>query len=500
MKEKLAAFKIEMGEIWDLNMAGALLGWDQQTNMPPNGAEERSEQLATLSKIAHHKATSDEIGKMLDELLVYAKSLESDSDDARLIRRSKIDFDKMTRVPSEKVAEFARVTTLAQEKWVQARAKSDFSLFRPHLERIVELRREYADYFKPYDHVYDPLLDDFEPGLKTADVKDIFSRLRPQQVELIRAIAARPQVEDGFLHLKYDDKKQWDFGVDVITRFGYDWNAGRQDRSAHPFTTSFGIGDVRITTRILENLVSSGLFSTMHEAGHGMYQQGLASNLSRTVLANGASMAVHESQSRMWENLVGRSRAFWRFFYPKLQAVFPAQLGNVPMEKFYKAINKVEPSYIRTESDEATYNLHVMLRLELEIALMEGTLKVADLPAAWNTRMQEYLGITPRNDSEGVLQDVHWSGGMIGYFPTYALGNLVSVQLWDVINKDIPDLENQIEKGEFGALLGWLREKVHRHGSKFDPQELVQRVTGSKIDPQPYVGYLRSKYSDIYSL
>jgi carboxypeptidase Taq len=324
--------------------------------------------------------------------------------------------------------------------------------------------------------------------------------LRPQQVELIRAIAARPQVEDDFLHLNYDDKRQLDFGVDVITRFGYDWTAGRQDRSAHPFTTSFGIGDVRITTRILENLLSSGLFSTMHEAGHGMYQQGLAANLSRTILANGASMAVHESQSRMWENLVGRSRAFWRFFYPKLQAVFPTQLGNVSMEKFYKAINKVEPSYIRTESDEATYNLHVMLRLELEIALMEGTLKVADLPEAWNTRMKEYLGITPRNDSEGVLQDVHWSGGMIGYFPTYALGNLVSVQLWEVINQDIPDLESQIEQGEFGTLLGWLREKVHRHGSKFDPQELVQKVTGSKIDPQPYVGYLRKKYSDIYGL
>lgn len=500
MKEKLAAFKAEMGEIWDLNMAGALLSWDQQTYMPSKGAEERSEQLATLSKIVHIKSTSDEVGKELDELLAYADTLNPDSDDARLIRRSKIEYDKATRVSTEWVAEYARVTALAQEKWVQAKTQADFSIFRPHLERIVELRRAYAEFFKPYDHVYDPLLDDFEPGLKTVEVKDIFNRLRPQQVELIRAIAARPQVEDDFMSLTYEDRKQWDFGVDVITRFGFDWDGGRQDRSPHPFTTSFGIGDVRLTTRVIENMMSSAMFSTMHEAGHGMYQQGFDQSLTRTILANGASMAVHESQSRMWENLIGRSRAFWRFFYPKLQATFPTQLGNVSMEKFYKAINKVEPSFIRTESDEATYNLHIMLRLELEIALMEGNLAVADLPQAWNSRMQEYLGITPKNDREGVLQDVHWSGGMIGYFPTYALGNLVSVQLWEVINQDVPDLEAQIEQGEFGTLLGWLREKVHRHGAKFEPQELVQRVTGSKIDPQPYVGYLKKKYSDIYGL
>lgn len=500
MKDKLAAFKTEMGEILDLHMAMAVLGWDQQTYMPPNGAEGRSEQLATLSKIAHIKETSEENRKLLDELVEEAKSLDPESDDACLIRRAKIAMDKENRIPTELVAEFARVTTLSQEKWVQARATNDFSLFRPHLERVVELRREYASFFKPYDHVYDPLLDDFEPGLKTADVQAIFGKLRPQQVELIHAISARPQVEDGFLHLKYEDKKQWDFGVDVITRFGYDWNSGRQDRSAHPFTTSFSIGDVRLTTRVIENMMTSAMFSTMHEAGHGMYEQGVSPAFSRTILAGAASMAVHESQSRMWENLVGRSRPFWRFFYPKLQAVFPTQLGNVSMEQFYKAINKVQPSFIRTESDEATYNLHIMLRLELEIALMEGTLAVAHLPEAWNTRMQEYLGVTPRNNSEGVLQDVHWSGGMIGYFPTYALGNLVSVQLWDRMTQDLPDLESQIENGEFGTLLGWLRENVHRHGAKYDPQDLVQRVTGSKINPQPYIGYLTRKYSDIYGL
>lgn len=498
MQEKLNLLKQKMATIWDLSMIGALMGWDQQTYMPPKGAEERGEQMATLSRLVHEMATSEEVGKLLDELLPYAQTLDPDSDDARLIKLAKREYDKQTRVPAEKVAEFARVTTMAQGAWVQARSESTFALFQPHLEKIVELRREYASYFAPYDHVYDPLLDDFEPGLKTAEVQAIFARLRPQQVELIQAIASRPQVDDSFLHLKYDGQKQWDFGVEVATRFGYDWQAGRQDRSAHPFTTSFGIRDVRITTRVIEDQLPSALFGTMHETGHALYQQGIDWNYRRSALGGAASLAVHESQSRMWENLVGRSRAFWRFFYPRLQEYFPQQLGNVSMEAFYKAINKVEPSLIRVEADEATYNLHIMLRLELEIALMEGALEVKHLPEAWNTRMKEYLGITPPNDRLGVLQDIHWSGGMIGYFPTYALGNLISVQLWEKIQQGIPDLEEQIERGEFSALLGWLREKIHRHGSKYEPQELVEKVTGSKIDPQPYIRYLNTKYRDIY--
>jgi len=498
MQEKLNLLKEKMATIWDLSMIGALMGWDQQTYMPPKGAEERGEQMATLSRLVHEMATSDEVGKLLDELVPYAQTLDPDSDDARLIKLAKREYDKQTRVPAEKVAEYARVTTMAQGAWVQARSESNFALFQPHLEKIVELRREYASYFAPYDHVYDPLLDDFEPGLKTAEVQEIFARLRPQQVELIQAIATRPQVDDSFLHLKYDDQKQWNFGVEVATRFGYDWQAGRQDRSAHPFTTSFGIRDVRITTRVIEDQLPSALFGTMHETGHALYQQGIDWKYRRSALGGAASLAVHESQSRMWENLVGRSRAFWRFFYPRLQEYFPQQLGNVSMEAFYKAINKVEPSFIRVEADEATYNLHIMLRLELEIALMEGSLEVKHLPEAWNTRMKEYLGITSPNDRLGVLQDIHWSGGMIGYFPTYALGNLISVQLWEKILQDIPNLEEQIERGEFSALLGWLREKIHRHGSKFEPQELVEKVTGSKIDLQPYIRYLNTKYRDIY--
>lgn len=500
MEAKLQQLKTLMAEVMDLQAAAALLSWDQQTYMPPAGAEERSEQLATLSRLIHLKSTAPEVGQLIEDLLPYAETLPPDSDDARLIRKAKRAYDKQTKVPADLVAEFTQVTTLAQEAWVQARAEANFAHFRPHLEKIVELRRAYAACFAPYDHVYDPLLDDFEPGMKTAEVQAIFNALRPRQVELVRQITARPQVEDGFLFLRYSEKKQWDFGVEVITRFGYDWKAGRQDRSAHPFTTAFGLGDVRITTRIHPRNLTSGLFSTMHECGHALYHQGIGRNLRRTLLADGASMAVHESQSRMWENLVGRSRPFWQFAYPRLQALFPRQLGNVSLEAFYKAINKVKPSFIRVEADEATYNLHIMLRLELEIALAEGSLEVKDLPEAWNARMQEYLGIVPPDDRLGVLQDVHWSAGLIGYFPTYALGNLVSAQLWEVIHRDLPDLESRIARGEFADLLAWLREKIHQHGAKFEPQDLIQRVTGSPITPEPYLRYLTAKYGEIYGL
>ena len=500
MEDKLQALKTRIHEVFDLSTAAAISDWDMQTYMPPSGAAERSEILSTLAALTHDKFTSPEIGELLEALQPYVETLDPDSDEARLVKVTRRLYDKETRVPREWVAEFARVTGNAHEVWAKARANKDFASFQPVLERIIDLRRQYAGFFAPYDHIYDPLLDIFEPGMKTAEVRQIFAALRQEQVDLVRAITARPQVRDDFLRLDYDDQKQWDFGVEVASRFGFNWDAGRQDRSAHPFTTSFGIQDVRITTRIIPNMVTSAMFSTMHETGHALYQQGFAPSLRRTPLADGASMAVHESQSRMWENLVGRSRAFWVYFYPRLQSYFPEQLGGVDLETFYKAINKVEPSFIRTEADEATYNLHIMLRLELEIALMEGALEVRDLPEAWNSLMQEYLGLTPPDDSLGMLQDVHWSGGMVGYFPSYALGNLISLQLWEKICRDIPDLESQFERGEFGSLLEWLRANIHVHGAKFEPQELLERVTGSRIDPKPYLRYLREKFSDIYGI
>jgi carboxypeptidase Taq len=500
MESKLNQLKTILAEVFDLNSSAALLGWDQQTNMPPMAAEGRGYQLSTLQTIAHHKFTSAEVGKLLDDLEPYAEQLDPDSDDARLIKVTRRDYDKQNKIPADWIAEFAQATTVAQTVWQEARSEDNFTKFQPHLEKNVDLRRRYANFFAPYNHVYDPLLDDFEPGLKTADVQAIFGALRPQQVALIQAISERPQVDNSFINQTYDEKKQWDFGVEVITAFGYDWRRGRQDKSAHPFTSGFGIDDVRITTRIAKDDVGSALFSTMHEAGHALYELGVDHALERTPLATGASLALHESQSRMWENLVGRSLPFWEHYYPRLQKTFPEQLKDVDVETFYKGINRVEPSLIRVEADEATYNLHVMLRLELEIALMEGKLAVSDLPAAWNARMEEYLGIVPPNDADGVMQDVHWSGGMIGYFSTYALGNLISLQLWEMINADIPDLADQIRQGEFSALLGWLVDKIHRHGAKFEPQEMVQRVTGSKIDPAPYLRYLRTKYGEIYGL
>ncbi len=498
--DKLVLLKKLLGEVADINAALALMDWDQHTYMPRGAAEGRGYQVATLSSLAHTKFISQEIGDLLAALKPEADQMDPDADDACLVQVTHRLYHKELRVPTDLVMEFAQETTLAQEAWMAARAENDFSKFRPHLEKVVELRRRYAALFAPYDHVYDPLLDDFEPGLKTRDVIAVFDALRPQQVELIRAIGARPQVDDSFMHQDYDEQKQWDFGVEIATALGYDWERGRQDKTVHPFTTNFGIDDVRITTRIHKNLLSSGLMSTMHETGHALYELGVDHALGRTPLAGGASMALHESQSRLWENLVGLSQPFWECYYPRLQEIFPAQLENVSLEMFYKGINKVEPSLVRVESDEATYNLHIMLRLELEIALMDGSLAVKNLPEAWNTRMQETLGLTPPNHALGVLQDIHWSSGLIGYFPTYALGNLVSVQLWERIQADIPDLDEQFRRGEFRNLLDWLRQNIHRHGAKYEPQHLVQRVTGSKIDPAPYMRYLSEKYSLIYGL
>jgi carboxypeptidase Taq len=499
MQDKIQRLRKLLEEISDLNNASALLGWDQQTYMPQGGAEGRGNQQALLERLAHERSTSPELGKILDELRPYVATLDPDSDEARLLKVTARNFEKARRVPARYVEEFALVTTLAQQAWMEARQKSDFSIFSPHLERIVAFRQEYASFFPGMDHPYDALLDDFEPGMQTADVKDIFEGLRTKQVELIKAIAARPQVEDAFLHQPFDETKQWGFGEEVITKFGFDWKRGRQDKSAHPFTMEINLNDVRITTRLNPSFLNPMLFGTMHECGHALYGLGVTPELERTGLTGSASHAFGESQSRLWENLIGRSLPFWKHFYARLQQIFP-QLSAIPLEKFYKGINKVQPSFIRVEADEATYNLHIMLRLEIEIALMEGKLAVKDLPAFWNAKMQEYLGITPSNDAMGVLQDIHWSEGSIGYFPTYALGNLISAQLWEKIHQDIPDLDGQIQAGKFEALLAWLREKIHRHGAKFEPQELIQKITGSRIDPAAYIRYHTRKYGEIYEL
>jgi len=498
MSDKFNRFKEIVGEVSDIGHAASVLGWDQQVNMPPGGGEARGQQLATLSKIAQEKFTSDEMGQLLEDL--QKDYTESENGEGAILRVASRAYDKARRVPPEFVAEQAIAATKAFEAWVEAKGKSDFSIFQPFLEKNVELVKRYVAFFPPADHPYDVLLDDYEPGMKTAEVKEIFNNLRPKQVSLLKAISEAKQVRDDFLHKKYNEQKIWNFSEKIIAKFGYDFNRGRQDKAPHPFETTFSVNDVRITNRFEPGNPLATLFSAMHECGHALYELGVAQEYERTPLESGTSLAVHESQSRMWENLVGRSFPFWEHFFPEIKKTFPSQLDGVSLKTFYKGINKVEPSFIRVNADEATYNMHIMLRLELEIGMVDGSIAIKDLPEIWNEKMRDYLGITPPSDALGVLQDIHWSYGSIGYFSTYALGNIVSAQLWERINKDIKDLGEQIRKGQFSVLREWLRENVHKYGHKYDPQDLVQKITGSKIDSAAYVRYLTKKYSDIYGL
>jgi carboxypeptidase Taq len=501
MADSLNRLRKLLGVVSDIGNAAAVLGWDQQTYMPPGGAGARAMQLATLSRLAHEHFVSEELQAALEDAKNDVVDLDPDSDDARLVKVTERELRKRVKVPATWVEEHSRITATAHQDWEKARADVDFSVFAPHLEKILTLKRDYANFFAPYDHIYDPLLDDYEPGMKTAVLQPVFQRLRERQVALIQAIMdSGIEVDDTPVRMEFEEKKQWEFGVDVIKTFGYDFSRGRQDKAVHPFSTGFGTGDVRITTRFDTNFLSPALFGTMHEAGHAMYEQGIDAKLERSTLAGGTSLGMHESQSRMWENLVGRSKPFWTAFYPRLQAIFSDQLSGVALDDFYAAINKVGRTFIRVDADEATYNLHVMLRFELEIALLNGELSVKDLPQAWDDKFETFLGVRPPDDAQGVLQDVHWSAGYIGYFPTYSLGNLFAAQLWDKIKDDIPDLEKQIEKAKFGELLTWLRDNVHQHGSKYEPLELLERVVGSGLNVEPYLGYLESKFGEIYSL
>lgn len=499
MQAQLDQLKRILAEVDDLDRASAVLEWDQQAYMPRGGAETRGRQLATLQRLSHQRFTSKETGKLLEELRKASGNLDPDSDEARLIKVTSRLYEREIKVPTKMVSEKAELTTLASQAWQEARADSDFAKFEPHLEKMLNWSRRYAELFAPYDHIYDALLDAYEPGMKTAEAQAIFNDLRPKQVELLQAIAAQEQVDDSCLHQHFPEKGQWDFGVEVVTAYGFDWQRGRQDKVTHPFMTNFGYGDQRITVRVNEGYFNTYLFACLHETGHGLYEQGLPKEFARSPLYNASSLAVHESQSRLWENLIGRSEPFWQHFYGRLREIFPEQLGKVGQEDFYRAINKVSPTFIRVEADEATYNLHIMLRLELEIAMLEGQIAVKDMPQAWNERFEAYVGVTPPNDALGVLQDVHWSFGLMGYFATYALGNLVSAQLWEVIQTELSDLDEHIVAGEFAPLLEWLRQKIYRHGAKFEPQELVERVTGSRINGEAYLRYLKKKFGAIYN-
>ena len=500
MEEKLNELSTRLKEIKNINSAVAILHWDQQVNMPPGGAEARAEQIATLETMAHEMFTVDEIGLLLADLA--GAGFAYDSPEASLVRVVQRDYERARKLSPQLVEEMSRTFALGHQIWVTARAQKDFAQFQEILARIVGLNIQKAEAYGYDDVIYDALLDEYEPGMKTAEVGRVLDALKAELVPLVHTISGQVDaVDDSCLHQHFDQQAQWDFGVEVLQAIGYDLTRGRQDKSAHPFTTSFSIKDVRLTTRIYEDWLSPGLFATLHEGGHGLYEQNIDLALEGTPLADGTSLGVHESQSRLWENVLGRSRAFWDYYYPRLQTYFPAQLNDVPLETFYRAINKVSPSFIRVEADEVTYNLHIFLRFELEQALLEQRLQVVDLPEAWNARVEEYLGITPPDDALGVLQDVHWSGGAMGYFPTYALGTILSLQFYNQARQELPDLPQQFSRGEFAELLNWFKHKIHRHGRKFTANELIERITGAKqIEVAPYLAYIKQKFAEIYAL
>jgi len=501
MAEKYQALLRHLRDITNLQRASAVLEWDQQTQMPPGGAEARAGQLATLARISHEIFISERTARLLEDAARELDSAAYDSDEASMVRVTQLDYEEAVKLPADHVAAVSEATSRAHAIWAKARQDNQFQAFQSSLEHIMDLMKQSAEYLGYPEQPYDALLNQYERGITTAQVKQIFDAHKPQLVALIAAIRENAKrVDDSILHQPFDVEKQRVFALDIVKGYGFDFNRGRQDLSVHPFATHFSNNDVRLTTRFLKDFLNPALFGMMHEAGHGMYEQGIAGALDGTPLGSGTSLGVHESQSRMWENIVGRSKPFWDWALPKLKAIFPAQLGSVDLDTFYKAINIVKPSFIRVEADEATYNLHIMLRFELESELMAGKVKVADLPEEWNERFESFFGITPPSDTLGVLQDIHWSMGLVGYFPTYALGNLLSAQYYKQAVQDHPSIPDDIASGKFDTLLTWLNQNIHQHGRKFNADELTRRITGESIQSQDYIAYLQGKYSEIYGI
>jgi carboxypeptidase Taq len=501
MSANFARLREILAEVTDLTRAAMVLEWDQETYMPPGGVEGRAEQMSTLLRLSHITFTSDEVGRLLDALESEQQHADFDSDEASIVRVTRRDYEQARRVSAELVAEIAHAGATTQPVWKKARETADWKLFAPKFEKIVELNRRLADALGYKERPYDALIDRSEPGMTTQELATIFAQLKEAIVALVADIARhRDEIDDSVLHRGFDPDLQLAYALDVVKRLGYDLERGRQDLSTHPFSIGIDPGDVRITTRVSRDFFNECLFGSIHESGHGMYNQGMAKAIDRTPLWDGASPGIHESQSRLWENVIGRGRPFWRHFYPSLQAVFPEPLRGVDEETFYRAVNKSQPSFIRVEADEVTYNMHILLRFELENELLEGRLKVKDVPDAWNARFEEYLELNVPNDRAGALQDIHWSFVSFGMFPGYTIGNLVSAQLMEKIRQEVPDLEAQIADGEFATLLGWLRENVHRHGRKFTPNELLERATGNRLSAEPWIAYVREKFGALYGL
>jgi carboxypeptidase Taq len=490
MNKALTTLKTRLAEVHDIARAAGVLAWDQRVTMPPLGTEARAETLSTLSRIAHERFVDPEIGRLLDALEPLAESSPYDSDEASLIRVTRRDWEKARRVPAALREEMTREAARGHQAWVEARRASDFAAFLPYLRRNLELKRRYLECFEWSDSPYTPLLDDYEPGMLTTEVSAVFARLRPALTELI---ANAPEVDASFLHSDFPVDRQRAFAERVLATLGFAEGAWRLDPTVHPFCTSFSNRDVRLTTRYRDSDLES-VWSTLHEAGHGLYAHGIADSLLRTPLAGAPSLGVNESQSRTWENLVGRSRPFWEHWYGPLQEAFPRALEEVGLEEFVRAVNRAEPGLIRVDADETTYSLHIILRFELEQEMIEERIALEDLPEIWNTRMKEFLGVDVPDDAHGVLQDVHWSGGGVGYFPTYALGNVISLQIWQVVREALPDIDDQLAAGDPSELSAWLRDNLYALGRKLTPKETLERLTGSpEIDPEPYLAYLSAK-------
>ena len=485
----------ELKEISLLGSVGSVLGWDERTQMPPKGATMRADQLSMLAKLIHRRFTTPKIGDLLSEL--EASKLD---DDAQVnVRETRREYDRAVKIPESLVQEEARISVMAQQAWAEARQKSDYAAFAPWLEKIIPLKLHRASCLGYKAHPYDALLDEFEPGETTANLVNVFDSLRDPLVELIGKIKdSSHKTPTDILERNYPLAAQQSFAREAATAVGFDFESGRLDVSVHPFCSGLGPGDTRMTTRYDEHYFGDAFFGVLHETGHGLYNQGLKTEHFGTPLGSAVSLGIHESQSRMWENLVGRSRSFWDYFLPKAKSAFPQALSDVKSEDWYRAINDVRPSLIRVESDEATYNLHILVRFELEQALVTQSLSVADLPGAWDEKMRKYFGITPPDAARGVLQDIHWSGGAIGYFPTYTLGNLYAAQFFETARHDLGDLDAQFSKGEFALLLGWLGENIHQHGQRYPAAELVKVVTGKSLSAEPLLRHLRSKAQEIY--
>ena len=490
-----------VAEITDLGRARALLAWDERTQMPAAGAPARAEHIATLTRLRHERLCSDELWRLLDAARSEVAEEPYESFDASLIRVTQRIAEKARRVPADLRAELSRTESIAEQAWVEARERSDFPAFLPHLERVVELRRRYVECFAPYDHPYDPLLDDFEPGMTTAELRPVLKRLREGLQPLLAEIAASDvELDSSCLYGEFDRDRQYELAKRVLGTMPLQEDAWRLDETVHPFATGIAISDLRITTRSDPAYVGTSLWAVIHEGGHSLYQNGLAPEFERTSLCRSSSLGFDESQSRMWENWVGRGRPFLRFLHPIVTEIFPERFEGVDAEGLYRAANAVAPSLIRVEADEVTYNLHIALRFELEVAIFEGSLELADLPTAWNERMERYLGVEVPDDAHGVLQDVHWPSGSFGYFPTYSLGNIIAGQLWDLARAELPGLDGQLERGETRPLGELMRERLYRQGGKFEPKEMIERIVGGPLDSEPLQRQLREKYGELYEL